>query len=215
MKIGIGITSFGRNDVFKRTYPTVIRNMPNNAEAAEVVLVLNVEGIARAKNRCLKELWDNKCDYYFLLDDDVEIISDKWYEPYINSGLEHAMYNFKLPGKPANDMQMIFSDGEVTAWTHTRGCMLFITKKTLETVGGFDERYKYDYFHPDFTNRVYNAGLTPYRSMDVVGSDKFFHCLDQDEEVESSIPSRHRNDINDYRLYVNNKHSKAYMEYRK
>lgn len=214
MKIGVAITSYKRPDIFNRTFSTVEKYLPIGAE---LITVLDVSPIAKAKNMCLKYLQEKGCDVFYLLDDDVEVLSKYWWLPYAQSGQPHLMLNFRLPNKPQSDMRELYRDEKITAWSHTRGCMIFLTKEVLDTVGGFDEEYDFDFFHPDFTNRVHNAGLTTYRSMDVPNSHELLYCYDMDNKIESSIPEsvRRANWSKNYKLYQMNKTSKEYKEYRK
>jgi len=42
--------------------------------------------------------------------------------------------------------------------------------------------------HLDWSNRIYNAGLTSFPYMDVPGSQDLIHSMDEHQEVSSSIP---------------------------
>ena len=212
-RVGIGISTTANRNVLQTTFPAWANFLPDDARI-EVYPDNDWEGVATVKNRLLEILED--CEHIFLADDDVMPIKEGWHLPYINSGQKHLMYNFRLPNKPKTDMQEIHRDDKITAWTHTRGALLYIHRSVLDVVGGFDTRYNFDFFHPDFSNRVHNAGLTPYRSMDVPNSSELFYCLDQDGKIESSVPDKIRkaNSAKDYRLYKENRQSKAYMEYK-
>lgn len=173
-------------------------------------------GIAKAKNKCLELAYNAGAEHIFLFDSDCYPISQGWEKDYINSGDNHLMYQFKLPGKPQSDMRELERDDKLISYSHTRGAMIYVTKKVLETVGGFDEEYGTFFEHPDYTNRIHNAGMTKYRAADVIGSDKLFYCLDQDGAVESSISDevKKANWRKNYLLYCKNKKSKEFKEYR-
>ena len=70
-------------------------------------------------------------------------------------------------------------------------------------LGGFE--------HPDFTNRVHNAGLTTHRAMDVVNSNELLYCLDQDGKVDSSVNLRDK--TKNYKYYQSQRKSKEFKEY--
>lgn len=141
-------------------------------------------GIARAKNKCL-ELLDN-CEHIFLSDDDVYPIAHDWWVPYINSGEKHLSYIFPMVNKTASDI--IESTDKINIWSHPRGCLLYIHYDVLDRVGGMNTNYgKWGYEHKDWSNRIHNAGLTPYPYMDVIDSHKIFKSLDQDGSVGSTI----------------------------
>ena len=136
-------------------------------------------GIPAAKNKCLELA---KYDHIFLFDDDTYPICDGWYLPYINSGKEHLCYSFLPYFKEKNGFKY-----------HTlgNGCMLYVTRKCIDTIGGFDWNYglgKYE--HVDFSRRIHNAGLTESVFMDVIGSDKLLYCMDQKKEIQRSFTSR-------------------------
>jgi len=136
-------------------------------------------GIPAVKNKCLELA---KHDHIFLFDDDTYPICDDWYLPYINSGKEHLCYTFLTAFKRKEGFKY-----------HTlgNGCMLYVTRKCIDTIGGFDWNYglgKYE--HVDFSRRIHNAGLTESVFVDVIGSDKLLYCMDQKKEIQRSFTSR-------------------------
>lgn len=136
----------------------------------------NRVGIPAAKNKCLELA---KYDHIFLFDDDTYPIVDEWYLPYINSGKEHLCFTFLAKHKVKNGFK---------CHVLGNGCMLYVTRKCIDTIGGFDWNYglgKYE--HVDFSRRIHNAGLTESVFMDVEGSDKLLYCMDQKKEVERSF----------------------------
>lgn len=133
-------------------------------------------GIPAVKNKCLELA---KYGHIFLFDDDTYPIADEWYLPYINSGKEHLCYTFLCTYKYSNGLKF-----------HNlgNGCMLYATRKCIDTIGGFDWNYglgKYE--HVDFSRRIYNSGLTESVFMDIDGSDKLLYCMDQKREIERSF----------------------------
>lgn len=216
MKIGIAVTTVPeRKKTFSKTWKNIQKYLPDGAVLYQVVDD-QYKGIPYAKNKCLKELYEAGCDYFFLFDDDTHPIKKDWHKPYIDSGKNHLMYQFKLPNKPVNDMREVYRNKEIVAYTHTRGAMLFCTKKVLDTVGGFDTAYgKGTFEHPDWTNRIYNAGLTTHRAMDVVGSEKLLYCLDQDGKAESTISYISKTDkLKNALYYKQQRYSKEYKDFK-
>lgn len=174
-------------------------------------------GIARAKNKCLEMAYNWGADHIFLFDNDCFPIVQDWWKPYVEHKEPHLMYQFKLPGKPSNDMQELYRDDQTVAYTHTRGAMLYVERRVLDIVGGMDTRYgEAMYEHTDWTNRIHNAGLTTYRAMDVPNSHKLLYCFDEDGSIESSIPVhiKRRNMNRNRGLYQKSKTSKEYKEFR-
>lgn len=210
--IGIGISTTPNRKILKETLPEWKKYMPRNAK---LVIENDTEytGVAATKNRLLAKLDD--CEHIFLVDDDVKPLMFNWHQPYVDSPEPHLMYQFPIPdGK--DKMKEIYRDDKLTAWSHTRGCFIYLHRSVLEIVGGFDEAYGTMYEHTDLSNRIHNAGLTTHRAADVVGSDKLLYCYDQDKNVESSIPEklRKRNMVKNHKLYLKSKTSKEYMRYK-
>lgn len=173
-KIAVCITTRNRYEVFKDTLANHGKFRPDNSslfivdDASDKPVRIggnfyrfdeNV-GVSKAKNKCLQLAYESGAEHIFLFDSDCYPLVKGWEQSYINSGENHLMYQFKLPGKPASDMRELYRDDKIVSYSHTRGAMIYITKKVLETVGGMDERYKFGYEHPDWTNRIHNAGLT-------------------------------------------------------
>lgn len=161
-------------------------------------------GIPAAKNKCL-EL--SKNDHIFLFDDDTYPISDNWYLPYLNSGKEHLCYTFLDHYKEANGFKY-----------HRlgNGCMMYVTRKCIDVVGGFDWRFglgKYE--HVNYSNRVHNSGLTESVFMDVIGSEKLLYCMDQKNEIQRSFTQKEMAELlskgsNHFRKNLT---SKEYIDY--
>ncbi len=205
--IGIGITTFNRNDLIKETYKKIKKYSPNakivivddcstvpvEVEGATVYRFDQNVGIARAKNKCLELLDD--CDHIFLFDDDTYPIKRGWYKPYIDSPEPHLMYMFKDLAGPSklNDIGVIHQDDKHIAYTGPRGVMLYVDRKVLDVVGGMDKVYgKWGWEHGDWSNRIHHAGLTSWRYADVIASDELIHSMDEHEEVESTTSSYDR-----------------------
>jgi glycosyltransferase involved in cell wall biosynthesis len=228
--ISFCITTHNRYEVFKKTYDEILKFMPKDSELivvddaserpvkeAAYRFEKNV-GIARAKNKCLELA---KGDHIFLLDDDTYGLKKNWFMPYIGSKEPHLMYifrNFKDTSKHSlRDCEEVYRDSEIVGYSHVRGCMLYVERRVLDIVGGFDVRYgKAMYEHTDWSNRIYNAGLTSMRVMDVVDSDQLIYSADEHQTVSSSINPIERNiGLRDNKQkHINSLTSTEYCEYR-
>lgn len=134
------------------------------------------EGIPAGKNKCLELA---KYHNIFLFDDDTYPIKDGWYLPYINSGKEHLCYTFLTKFKSANGFKYHVLGN---------GCMLYVTRKCIDNIGGFDWSYglgKYE--HVDFSRRIHNSGLTESVFMDIENSSELLYCMDQKKEIQRSF----------------------------
>lgn len=174
--IGIGITHFGNDPLRDTAIEQIFKFAP---KGSKIHLVKDVEGISKAKNLCLKEL--DKCEHIFLFDSDTYPKVKDWERIYTETGHKHMSYTFSR--------KVLLIEGNIISYEKPSGCMLYINRDCLDKVGGFDEQYKgYAGEHQDFSNRVYNSGLTKYRYMDLVFSRQFIHSMDEHKEIQSSTP---------------------------
>lgn len=213
VKIGIGISTTPNRKILKETLKEWEKYKPIGAK----IIVENdrqFTGVAATKNRLLKKL--DSYEHIFLVDDDVKPLSPDWWKPYVESKENHLMYQFKLPGKPKGDMRVLSKTNKHISYSHTRGAFIYIHRIVLDMVGGMDERYKFGFEHPDWTNRIHNAGLTSRRAMDVVGSEKLLYCYDQDNSVQSSVSEeiKRREKLMNHALYKKSKTSSEWKPYK-
>lgn len=228
--IGIGITTHNRHELVAETVKKILDVTPD----AKIVVVDDASkirptvfgakvfrfdtnvGIAAAKNKCLELLDD--CEHVFLFDDDTWPLQSGWYEPYIASAEHHLMYLFEnwASGRPVGDDAIVYSDDKVVAHAHARGCMMYVDRLALATVGGFDTRYGMAMNeHLDWSLRMHNAGLTTFAYMDVVDSEQLIYSMDQHQEVTTSIENRHELNEGSKSLLEAAATSSAYMSYGK
>ena len=132
-------------------------------------------GIPTVKNKCLELAMDWGAEHIFLCDDDVYPISDYALAPYINSPFKHLCYTF-LPHTRIVDRHKYHALGN--------GCMMYIHRSIVEKIGGLDTRLGLGKFeHVQYGYRVHAAGLITHPFIDVLGSDKLFHAMDERNEV--------------------------------
>lgn len=202
--IGIGITTHNRQNLFNKSFEEIKRLAPKGA----IIVVVddasttpnthatyrfnqNV-GIAGAKNKCLELLYLKGCEHFFLFDDDTYPLKENWFVPYVNSKEPHLNYIFQdfATGRKINDSIKIYQDSEIVAYTNPRGCMMYYHRSVLDEVGGMTSIFgKWGYEHPDLSNRIFNAGLTSFRFMDVVNSKGLFYNDDEYNENKNSSVS--------------------------
>jgi glycosyltransferase involved in cell wall biosynthesis len=200
-KIAICITTHNRYNVFNETYSNIQKHLPDNGilivvddasdtPVPEASFRFNDNvGIARAKNKCLELAEIAGATHIFLFDDDTYPIVDNWHKPYIESSEPHLMYIFKdFIARKLGDTKVIYTDDKLVAYDHPRGCMLYVHASILPIVGGMDIRYgKWGWEHGDYSNRIFNAGLTSFRFADV-HSKGLFYSGDEHEAVSGSVP---------------------------
>lgn len=219
MRIGIGITTHNRYETFATTYAKIkLYCISTLVYEFKIVVVDDASdkpvkeanyrfeknvGIAKAKNKCFELLDD--CEHIFLFDDDCYPITEGWYLPYIESEEPHICYIFTdfINDKTVGDSVKLYHDSKIVAYSHPRGCMLYFDHKCLEAVGGMDENYrKWGYEHVDLSNRIFNAGLTTFRYMDLPNSNKLIYSCDEHIAVVTTTPVAARiNDIIELKPY--------------
>lgn len=205
-KIGVGITTHNRPEVFAETYRRIVETTPG----ARIVVVDDASrdpvagatfrfdqqaGIARAKNKCLELLQD--CDHIFLFDDDCYPLIADWWRPYVESPEPHLMRIFQdfATGPKLNDIAELYRDSKHVAYTGPRGMMLYVERRVLDVVGGMDPGFGlWGWEHGDWSNRIHAAGLTTWRFADVVESDQLIYSLDEHQAVRRSVPKQVRDD---------------------
>lgn len=138
-------------------------------------------GISKVKNKCLELAYNTGCQNIFLFDDDTFPIKQGWHEAYINSGAHHLSYSFSKP---------IRQDDKFKYHHYPNGCMLYFTRKCIDTVGGFDTQFSNKYEHTELSRRIYNAGLTAHPAMDIIGSSEYIYCMDQDNAIQRSFSDK-------------------------
>lgn len=161
-------------------------------------------GIPAAKNKCLELA---KYDHIFLFDDDTYPIADEWYLPYVNSGKEHLCFTFLTA--------FIKKEG-FKYHTLGNGCMMYLTRKCIDTIGGFDWNYglgKYE--HVDFSRRIHNAGLTESIFMDIENSHELLYCMDKKKEIERSFSREEMRSLlkSGEKYFTKTRRSREYVNY--
>lgn len=227
--IGIGITTHNRPEVLAHTLAQIEKFSPAKAKivvvddasekpaaGATFRFETNV-GIAAAKNKCFELLED--CDHIFLFDDDTYPKCKDWWVPYVESEEGHLAYIFQdfAKGAALNDTAKIFENEKSVAWSHQRGCMLYYKKECLEKIGGMDWRYgKWGYEHPNLADRIFNAGLTTFRYMDVINSSELIYSADEYQAIESTcqVGLRQRQIARNARMYHEGRNLSNYVDYR-
>lgn len=176
-KIGIGVSSYKRREHLELWIKQYAKH---KTEDMLSYCSLECNGIAQAKNKCISELKD--CDYIFLFDDDCMPIADGWAEYFIDAhkktGNHHFMY-LNYHHHPN------YSQEGVTSYKSCGGCFMFLTKEVIEKVGYYNSKYNaYGYEHAGYSNRIHQAGLTPY-GMYLCPDEahKYIHSMDIDTPI--------------------------------
>jgi hypothetical protein len=172
-RIGIGITSTpSRPAHLELCLSQMNKYMPEDAMLF-VAHDTNKMGVAYQKNKCLEAL--KECDYVFLFDDDCFPIEDGWADAYISEYIRTGNHHFlKINETPSIEIKEVI-DG-ITSWTNCAGCMMFLTRSAIQTVGMFDESFgRYGYEHAEYTNRIYQNKFNLFgQYLSCTGNDKIY-----------------------------------------
>lgn len=228
--IGIGITTHNRYEIFKHTLEIITKFAPAKAKIVVVDDASDMPvkeatfrfeknvGIAPAKNKCLELLED--CEHIFLFDDDIYPKCKDWWVPYVNSPEKHLCYSLqfnKAAQLEALETNIFYNDGIHKAFSYPNGAMLYFDRECLEKVGGFDWRfYKWGGEHENISDRIFHAGLTSFRYMDIVGSNKLIHAMDEFEEDLKTTTKAFRTECceRNSKHYIANQGKTYFVDYR-
>lgn len=207
MKIAICITTTpNRKELFAQSFLHLVENTREDV-SYKIYNDENYEGIAKAKNKCLAMC--DGFDFVFLLDDDIFSLDKSWTDEYINSGLEHAMYIF--------DRELQERTQKYFSYELPRGCMLFLTRKVIDTAGGMDEDFAvWGYEHAEYSRRIFNMGLTPAPFIDIPNVIDLFYSYDKWQSCKSSVndDQRRQSIPHNYQLYQQKFYSKEFKPYK-
>jgi hypothetical protein len=122
------------------------------------------EGVGLAKNRVLSQF--PNYDYYFFIDDDVELINDKVFDIHIEvsqkSNISHLSLGEKFRFFPELS-KTIIGNYTISHFNYGSGVFNFFTKEGLDKVGGWHTEFaKYKrYGHTEHSWRFKNQNICP------------------------------------------------------
>lgn len=97
--------------------------------------IWNNGGISYAKNLCLSEFVEfYKCEYCFLLDDDIKIISDDFELTYIGA-MKRTGVGILSWNDPVYTGAIPQPHGELVASNHTCGCCVVVSRECVQNTG--------------------------------------------------------------------------------
>jgi hypothetical protein len=199
MKIGIGITTRNRKEV----YETCIKQI---AEYTTDYILYTYEdnsdvpytdncgteriGVAKAKNKCLEYLYGQDCTHIFLFDDDCFPKDHKWTDKFINSGFPHL--NF-IPIKGLN-VNILHTIGNVIITDMVFGCLLYFDVEKLGEVYFNDEFKIYGYEHCELTERIYRTCKQQYKYISLSDVTDYIYSYDYHMKWANELPEHHNSE---------------------
>lgn len=234
-QVGVAVTTHNRRAIAEKTVAHIRDNTPD----ALVVVVDDAStepfpgadyrfttqaGIARAKNKCVELLMAAGCEHLFLFDDDTWPTTPDWWRRYAEHPEPHFCYLFKDPGrngKPQSTPATLYDDGEAYAYSHPRGCMLYLHRSVVDRVGGLRPEFQvWGHEHVEYSRRIFNAGLTSMPYQDVHTAAPVIYSMDEHRhehpQFERSVPNVERRAelARNAELLEANRDSADYVEYR-
>lgn len=193
-KIGIGIVTCNRSTMLKNLIKSLELSLGDEyivvndgdsdeswVESYDYVYELGEKrGVGAAKNIALQHLLNKKCDYLFIIEDDMLIkdvdVFDKYIKAHLATGIHHFMFAYHGPAnkggvsygtpwpKKTLDYSKVYSEGpEITLNEHCVGAFCFYTNECLNAVGLMDENYNNAFEHVDHSYQLAKNGFsTPY-----------------------------------------------------
>lgn len=174
MKVGIGISTYGRRDVFHECVDSVYENSrpdtvivvsddgspegpPDMSDDDHGVLLSNPNGgIARNKNRLLANLFDVQCvDVAILLEDDVRPTVHNWEDPWALVGLINGAAFWTVPALG------VWTKGQhMSIGSRCSAQLLVVSREAFKKVGYFDPRFTgYGFEHCEWQRRLAREGF--------------------------------------------------------
>ncbi len=198
--VGVAITTRNRPDVLAQTLDAFRRHSPeipvvvvddgSDVPVPQAVRHTTSRGIPAAKNRSIAELMALGVEHLFLFDDDTRPAHPDWWRPYVESPEQHLQHSWThfASGKPVAKMAELHRDSLVAAYTWSMGCMLYAHRDVVARVGGMREDFAPAmHEHIEWSQRIYNAGLSTFPFQDVPDSHLLIEAADRLQNVQSSI----------------------------
>jgi hypothetical protein len=155
-KIGLGIIKTQKEEVnnkciFQYTDPNTVIHVHTD---------INGIGIAKSNNNCIKYLYDQGCDFIFLMDVDCYPLHSGWEEYFISCHKKSGIHFFEIPEPFKDKLLYIDSKSDIGYYSGAIGCFHMLTRKFVDTVGYLRTDYsKYGFEHAGYMNRACRSGL--------------------------------------------------------
>lgn len=144
------------------------------------------EGMASAKNRAIKYLYEKGCKYFVLMDDDTRILNEDFGGFLVDVCEATGIQQISYPDHHSEILEQKKIGGyDFTHYRHGCGAMIFITREVVDKVGFLNTNYKniWGWAHVAYSYRIYKAGLMPNCRGWRTTPDKirdYFWCADID-----------------------------------
>lgn len=152
-RVGIGIITSGQR---------TLRPEYTKYAASGSLVVIHVDkdhrGCSYNRNEVLKSLYDAGCEHFFLMDDDVWPLRDGWQHLIIEEAQKCGVDFIGTPWPNAVPTGVKASSVAIKSGTTAQ--FVYMTRKCVDTVGYFDERYgSYGPEDADYVWRAVRHGM--------------------------------------------------------
>ena len=173
-KVGIGVITMGIRKL--KEYPRSVYS--------EFFVFIDKEkkGPGAARNKCLEYFSNLGCDHIFLFDDDCYPLKSGWEDMAIKSAEKNNVYFMALPEK-FKSVKIMHPTSEIQYWNQALGCFTYHSKKSLETIGGYNTTYnRYGFEDAGIKERAKLANLCgnfegfpfPIELIDIIHSEDVY-----------------------------------------
>lgn len=187
MRIGVGIVTCNRPEFLKKLYDSIDQTKIDDLvivnDGDELVdkfdcCIINNDrnyGVGITKNKAIKHLMNNKCDYIFIVEDDMLIKNNRVWEEYIHAyeetGIQHFMFHAHGPankggvskGKSVPRAIIDYNTIKIVLYQHCVGSFCFYTKEALQKESGNDVNFINAFEHVEHSYRLAKRNFSsPY-----------------------------------------------------
>lgn len=220
MKVGLGITTYNRPEMAKKCIRSVVQHChsvdqievyndgsdPKYRGAysraykplvelahAHVTDALVNHGVAYAKNQLIKRLLYDGCDWIFLCEDDIRVLSPQAIDGYLSACTSAKVHHLSFAHHgPANQGGPLDVAGDLAYYPHSVGAWVCFSAESLINGGLFDENFVNAWEHVEHELRLMQAGFiagaSPHRFPDAAGSREWLGEIPGSLEKSSIRP---------------------------
>ncbi len=182
-KIGVGIITCNReimygvclNSIHNDWYDEIVTVNDGDKDIlcrGDYIKTTGGEGVGKAKNKAIKHLLQKKCDYIFLVEDDMKFkgnLFEQYIKAYKKTGIHHLMFAYHGPankgniskGEPQPRKIIDYGSIQIALNQHCVGAVCFYTRECLEDIGVYDETYTNAFEHVDHSYELAKKNYSP------------------------------------------------------
>lgn len=213
--IGVVIVTYQRFERFKECFEALMRNRKDVNEIVVVedcsvqdkeeydnyfkqimfndVIIMRNEtnlGVGPSKNRGIKYFYDKGYDYIFTLEDDINILRPDVFKKYIEvsnkTGFQYINFGLHGPLNKDSGKEIALCGVMVHIYPHIVGAFTLHTKKLIDILGFYDEKYHNAWEHVDYCFMAAEKDLTaPFGQFTDI-SDSGHYLQEQRFSIEDS-----------------------------